>query len=142
MVNQLITAITTQLGRRFGLDYKYYSEDVEQGLIKPCFHTKPLIPIIRSKSAVLYDRTIPVVVHYFHDNKDDNNEASIAMAEEVIECLEYLPFENTILRGEKISYEIVENVLQVFITYSFTAQKVVDKSDEMQTLTENVAYKK
>lgn len=141
MVNQLITAITTQLGRTFGLGYKYYTEDVEQGLTKPCFHIKPLIPTIRSKSAVLYDRTIPVVVHYFNDSKNDNNEASIDMAEQVIECLEYLPFENTILRAEKISYEIVENVLQVFVTYSFTAQKVVELTD-METLEKTVAYKK
>lgn len=142
MVNQVITAITAQLGRKFGLGYKYYTEDVEQGLTKPCFHVKPLIPTIRSKSAVLYDRTIPVVVHYFNDSKNDNNEASIEMAEQVIECLEYLPFEKTTLRAEKISYEIVENVLQVFVTYSFTAQKVVNESNNMQTLQENVAYKK
>ena len=40
-----------------------------------------------------------------------------------MECLEYLPFKNTILRGEDISWQIIDEVLQVFITYEFTTKK-------------------
>ena len=53
-----------------------------------------------------------------------------------MECLEYLPFKNTILRGEDISWQIVDEVLQVFITYKFTTKKLVDDATIMENLTE------
>ena len=69
MVNALLNAVTKQLGTHFGIKYHYYMEDVEQNLTKPCFTVDTLIPIQRSKSPILYDRTIPIVVHYFSDSK-------------------------------------------------------------------------
>jgi hypothetical protein len=64
------------------------------------------------------------------------------MAEQIIECLEYLPFENTLIRGEDISWEIVDDVLQVFITYKFMTKKVVVNEDTMDELQEVVGHSK
>ena len=69
MVNSLLNAVTKQLGTTFGNKYRYYVEDVEQNLTKPCFTADVLIPLQRSKSPILYDRTIPIVVHYFSDSE-------------------------------------------------------------------------
>jgi hypothetical protein len=54
MVNKILNAITKQLGTTFGKSYRYYMENVEQGLTKPCFTTDVLIPLQRSKSPFLY----------------------------------------------------------------------------------------
>ena len=142
MVNSILDAITKQLGNRFGTNYRYYVEDVEQGLIKPCFTIKSLNPTIRSKSPVLYDRTMPIVLHYFSDSETDLKKDCYAMSEQLTECLEYLPFKNTVLRAEDISFQIVDDVLQVFVTYGFTTRRDTADGDPMETLVETVTHSK
>lgn len=126
MVTSVVNAVTKQLGTTFGTTYHYYVEDIEQGVTRPCFHVSPRITLQRSKSPVLYDRTIPIVVHYFSGSLNNLRNDCYSMGERIIECLEYLPFENTLLRGEDISCQMVDNVLQVFITYRFTTIKTVE----------------
>lgn len=136
MVNKVLNAVTVQLHSTFGDSYKYYVENVEQNLTKPCFTIDTIIPLQRSKSPVLYDRTMPMVIHYFTDDKKDTKTDCYAKAEQMLECLEYLPFENTTLRGENISWQIVDEVLQVFVTYRFTTAKVIENLDNMASLEE------
>lgn len=139
MVNKILNAVTKQLGTTFGNNYHYYVENVEQGLKKPCFTADVLIPLQRSKSPVLYDRTMPIVIHYFSDSENNIKNDCYAISEQVVECLEYLPFENTILRGEDISWHIVEDVLQIFITYKFATSKITNEVN-MEELDETVTY--
>lgn len=140
MVNSFLSAVTKQLGTTFGTKYRYYVENVEQGLTKPCFTVDTLIPLQRSKSPILYDRTMPIVVHYFSDSVNEIKKDCYGMAEQIVECLEYLPFNNTLIRGEDISWQIVEDVLQIFITYKFTTQKVVEVDDNFESLETDVSH--
>ena len=140
MVESLLNAVTKQLGTTFGNKYHYYVEDIEQNLAKPCFTVDTLLPTQRSKSPVLYDRTIPLVVHYFSDSKTNLKQDCYSMGERIIECLEYLPFNNTLIRGDDISWHIVDDVLQVFITYRFTTKRVVVNEDNMETLENRVTH--
>lgn len=141
MVESILNAVTKQLGTTFGKKYHYYVEDVEQGLTKPCFTVDVLIPLQRSKSPVLYDRTMPIVIHYFSDSKTNLKQDCYSMGERIVECLEYLPFKGTLIRGEDISWNIVDDVLQVFITYKFTTKKITEIEDSVETLENNVTYK-
>ena len=141
MVNSILTAVTKRLGTTFGTSYKYYVENVEQGLVKPCFTVDMLVPLQRSRSPILYDRTMPLVIHYFSGSEKDKKKDCYSMAEQIVECLEYLPFENTLLRGEDISWQIVDDVLQVFVTYEFMTKRVEIEEDVMETLTEQVSYR-
>lgn len=140
MINSLINAVTKQLGTTFGKKYRYYVEDIEQGVKKPCFHVSPRITLQRSRSPVLYDRTIPIVVHYFSDSENNVKNDCYSMGEQIIECLEYLPFQNTRIRGEDISWQIVEDVLQVFITYKFVTKRVYTDEDAMESIVETVSH--
>lgn len=142
MVNEILNATTKQLGTTFGTGYHYYVEDVEQGLSKPCFTTDLLIPLQRSRSPYLYDRTMPLVIHYFGSSKTDLKKDCYAMAERIVECLEYLPFKGKLLRGQDISWQIVDDVLQVFVTYKLTTQKEVETEDAMETYSETVVHSK
>jgi hypothetical protein len=56
------------------------------------------------------------------------------MAERVLECLEYIPYENTMLRGEDLSWQIVDNVLQLFITYKFRTVMSKETEDNMEEI--------
>lgn len=140
MVNSLLNAVTKQLGTTFGNSNRYYVEDVEQGLVKPCFTVDMLLPLQRSKSAILYDRTMPMVIHWFGDSKETIKKDCYAMGEQVVECLEYLPFKGTVLRGEDISWQIVDDVLQVFVTYKFTTKKVVIEETPMDNIVDTVTH--
>ncbi len=140
MVNAILDAVTTQLGVTFGSTYHYYVEDVEQTLKKPCFVANVLLPLQRSKSPILYDRTMPVVIHYFGNTTKDIKKDCYEIGEQVVECLEYLPFMGGLIRGEDISWQIVDDVLQVFITYRFTTKKVTPEQDAMDSILENVSH--
>ena len=142
MVNKILKAVTKQLGTTFGKGYRYYVEDVEQGLTKPCFTVDVLIPLQRSRSPVLYDRTMPIVIHYFSDSENNLKNDCYDMSEKIVECLEYLPFEDTKLRGENISWQIVDDVLQVFVTYKFTTQVVTQPVSKMELLLRKLNYRK
>lgn len=141
MVNSILNAVTKQLGTTFGDKYRYYIEDVEQALKKPCFTVDVLIPIQRSKSPVLYDRTMPLVVHYFSDSKENKKSDCYSMGERVVEAIEYLPFKDTIIRGDDISWHIVEDVLEIFITYRFTTKLVTNEETSIGELATTVAHK-
>lgn len=141
MVNSILNAVTKQLGTTFGTSYHYYVENVEQGLEKPCFTVDVITPLQRSKSSVLYDRTMPIVIHYFADSEIDIKTKYYSMSEQIVECLEYLPFNETLLRGEDISWQIVEDVLQVFITYRFTTKRVTGDEESFETLDAHLTHK-
>lgn len=139
MVNSILDAVTKQLGKTFGLDYRYYVENVQQDLVKPCFTIDVVMPTERSRSPVLYDRTMPIVIHYFSDSKENLKKDCYEMAERTLECLEYIPFENSMLRGEDISWHIVDNaVLQIFITYRFRTVMSKATADNMEEIIDTV----
>ena len=138
MVNSILDAVTAQLGKTFGTSYHYYVENVEQNLSPKSFTVDTILPTMRSRSPTLYDRQVPVVIHYFSDNKNNLKKDCYSMAERIIECLEYLPYKSTLLRGEDISWQLTENVLQVFITYDFTTKVDKEDDDKMEDLLETV----
>jgi hypothetical protein len=98
-----------------------------------------LNPLQRSRSPILYDRTMPMVIHWFGDRKDTIKKDCYNTAERLVECLEYLPFKNTILRGEDIDWRIVDDVLQLHITYKFKTKLDVKDEDMLETLTTNIS---
>ncbi len=134
MVNDILNAVTTQLGNNFGTNYKYYVENVEQKLSKPCFTIDMVVPLQRAKSPLLYDRTMPMVVHYFAKDKQDTKKECYSIAEQLNETLEYLPFKGSTLRGEDMNWSIVDGVLQFFVTYKFTTRKVTNEEIRMELL--------
>lgn len=134
MVNTLLDAVTKQLGKKFGTSYHYYMEDVEQNFVKPCFTVDARLPVQRSRSPILYDRTMPLIIHYFTDNEKTKKRELYNMGEQLAECLEYLKFEGCLLRGGDISWRITEGVLQFFITYKFTTTKTDLDRDPMELL--------
>ena len=142
MVADFLNAVTTQLGKTFGATYHYYVENVEQGLKQPCFTVDMITLVERSKSSFLYDRTMPLVVHYYNKNPVGNKTECYQIAEQLVECLEYIPFKNTLIRGEQISWQMVEDVLQVFITYRFTTKTDIPFENAMEDLSEtNISSK-
>lgn len=133
MVNDFLSGVSNQLYVKFGSDYKYYVENVKQGLPEKCFTIDCLIPLQRSRSNVLYDRTIPIVVHYFSPDNENAKNDCYEKAEQVVEALEIVPFNDSWVRGENISWQIDDGVLKVFATYKFITIKDVP-SEKMEDI--------
>lgn len=137
MVNKFLDAITVALHKVFGNDYHYYVEDIEQNLKLPCFTVDVLEPLQRSVNSYQYYRTMPCVVHAFTANKESTKHDLYSLGDKVLEALEYITIENRLVRGENMSYQLVEgDVLQVFITYRFWTETPQNKPAYMEDLKE------
>jgi len=141
MVNTILDAVTKHLGNTFGNKYRYYVEDVQQGFRTPAFVVGMITPMERSRNARLYDRTMPLVIHYFSDSENELKKDCYSMAEKIIECLEYLPVDDSLLRGERLNWQIAENVLEVFVTYKFMSIKDSNIEDSMDSYKHNIDVK-
>lgn len=130
VVSDFLDQITIALHEEFGSGYKYYVEEVEQKASKPCFVVGTLNPMITSRNPTVYRRVVPVVVHYFTNKKNTVNakEDCYSIAERLWNKLEYLSDGEHIVRGEEMYWEIVEGVLQFFITYTFDVERVIDET--------------
>lgn len=126
MVNNCFNWITVALHNEFGSDYKFYVEEIEQNVKKPCFVVGTLNPLVKARSPVKYRRVVPIVLYYFtnKENTVDAKRDCYEIAERLFDSLEYLRADDdVIIRGSDISWEVVEGVLQFFVTYSFDVIK-------------------
>lgn len=120
MVNKFLDAITIALHKKFGDSYHYYVENVQQDLKTPCFTVDMLNALERSTNSTTYHRTMPVVIHYFSSaNTTTPKHESYAAGEDILEALEYIVIDDRIIRGEDMELTMVDDVLQVFVTYKF-----------------------
>lgn len=123
MVNLVLDSISKALYTAFGNSYHYYVEEIEQNIKLPCFTLKVLNPLSRSVNHKDYYRTVPCVIHYFTADKITSNKDCYSIGEQVLECLEYLNIDGNLVRAEDMSYTMVDDVLQIFLTYRFWTEK-------------------
>lgn len=131
MINDIINGIAVKLNQAFGSDYTIYKENVKQGLKEPCFFILPLEPTQEAKLPNRYLRTYPLDIHYFPKN---GKSEMYEVAEILFLELEYVNVLANLIRGTKMRYELVDNVLHFFITYEFFIKKEMDAVDHMETL--------
>lgn len=123
MVNAALDSISEALHAKFGDTYHYYVEDVEQGTKTPCFSIDALNPTFRSTNRKDYYWTVPIVIHFFTNDKVSTNKTCFGVGQQVLECLEYLTVQGRLLRGKDMSFTMVDDVLQIFITYNFWTEE-------------------
>lgn len=140
MVNTVLISISKALYDTFGDNYHYYMENIEQGVKQPCFTIDVLNPLNRSVNRKDYYRTIPCVIHYFTDNKSTSKAECYNIGEQALECLEYLNIGGRLVRAEDMSYTMVEDVLQIFLTYRFWTEKPeqLTKMGELSTVNPSI----
>lgn len=132
MVNKVFASISKALHSKFGDTHYYYVENIEQKVKTPCFTIGALNPIMRSINRKDYRRVIPCVIHYFTDNKTNPIETCYSIGEQALETLEYLNIDGHLVRGEDMSYTMVDDVLEIFITYRFWTEKDQEPLDQME----------
>lgn len=133
MVNDVLDAITVGLHDVFGDDFRYYVEDIPQKLKTPCFTVETIDYNVRSYSKTRYYMTIPIVIQFFPEDEVNSKKYSYDIGAKVADAVEYINVDGVLLRSENINYELNDDILQIFVTYSFWTREGVT-SDYMEEL--------
>lgn len=135
MVNDIIDGIVLKLDSTFGDDSTIYTESIEQDFEEPCFYIRMLKAsgkLIRNNRYFLehsFD------VHYFPDTADKNAEMH-GVADKLYN-LEYITSRGGLIRGTKMNYEIVDEVLHFYVQYNYFAILTQEEVEKMQAVKVN-----
>ena len=134
MTNEIIGGIAGALYESFGEGYEIYQNEVKQGLTEPCFFIGLLKPDIRPLLGRRRIRTVPFDICYFPKTAGDNREMQEA-AEQMLDSLTFIRLgDGVLLRGVKMSWEIVDGILHFFVSYKMAENELYQK-DPMEELT-------
>jgi hypothetical protein len=134
MINSIIEAISIALNKEFE-NYEIYMEEMKQGINEPCFFIACLKPGTELYLGKRYFTNNGFVIQYFPESKDCAQRECNSVAERLKWLLEYItmPDEDKPIRGRNINYEVVDGVLNFFITYDLFIL-VSEQYDVMETL--------
>ena len=133
MENKIITGISQKLFETFGLDYKIYTENVEQFLNPPCFYIELLQSSMQQIVSRRYRLENLFDIHFFTNENEPKNDFR-RVADILYDALEYISVDNDLVRGLGMHYEIVDDVLHFFVSYNLILIKTIAPEDKMETL--------
>lgn len=115
MLKAISDGISIKLNSVYGAGYEIHTENVEQGLIEPCFFIKPLLAVNKAFLGKRKQRTYPFVITYF---PKEGNEEMYEVSDTLLEELEYITLvTGETVRAASLEAEIVDKVLHVTATY-------------------------
>lgn len=140
MLNSIIDGIAIKLNAEFGDGFTIYTESIPQGFQEPCFFISVLKP---SKDQVIGSRYLmkhPFDIHFFPSDDEKNSKIYETLGR-LNDALELITVDGDLIRGTKISGEIVDDVLHFFVNYDFHVLKVETPEDSMDELAINSEMK-
>ena len=133
MINSIIEAISIALNAEFGDDFTTYTEKEEQGLKEPCFFISTLEPTHNLFRDRRYFKQQQFCIQFFPADRDRAKAECNDTAERLYSCLETITVDGDLMRGDKMNYKIVDEVLNFFVNYDCFVIKKYD-SESMETL--------
>lgn len=133
MLNNLIDAIAIKLNLEFGDGFAIHKEQVKQGLKEPCFFIMLLTSNQKQVIGKRYFREHPFDIHYFPSTRDKNTEC-LDVVDKLNDAMEYITVDGDLVRGTKMSHEIVNDVLHFFVNYDLFVYKEPEVADHMEDL--------
>jgi len=145
MVNKIITGISQKIDEVFNSvneDYTIYTENVEQDLKEPCFFIFSLKPDSTKLVGNRYKRNYSFDIHYLPKDLGNANNECNEVAEKLMDELEYITVDGSLVRGTEMSGETVDNVLHFFINFNMIVRKDIPKEDSMENVKVNSGVKR
>lgn len=133
MLNKIVDGIIQQILLEFGNEYRVYTENVEQGLVTPCFLLTSLNSIHNAELGSRYNKTHPFSVQYFPVGAEPKAECH-GVYDRLSECLEYISTDEGLLRYGELSGQIEDDVLTVTVSYKVLVFKGTAKDNEMSEM--------
>jgi len=106
-------------------------EEIKQGLNPPRFFVRLLEPAHTQELGHRHRRDLPFIVRYFAPeriNKDMYN-----MAEQLTSVLKWIMVGGRQVPGQRMSFQIVDEVLHFFVSYSMLVWEHEPEQPKMQT---------
>lgn len=126
MVNEIVKGIAIQLNATFGDEYRAYQNDVAQGLVAPCFFIRVVSAGLAQMAGGRSRQHNTFDVMYFPEVPGSNAELC-AMGDALLVCLAYITLPaGDLLRGTEMRYEIVDDILHLFVRFSHIRRKPVE----------------
>ena len=127
MINSIIDGIATKLYQEFGDSYSIYKEKIPQGFQEPCFAILHLLSNSEAKVPDRYLRRNTFDIHFFPTPGQDEKNEMYRVGECLLLALEYINCLDNLIRGTKMRYEIVDDVLHFFISYDLFVKPIRDE---------------
>lgn len=105
-------------------------EEIKQNLDPPRFFVRLLEPAHTQELGRRYKRDLPFVIRYFTTSNDDR----YAMAELLTSALKWIDIGGRQWPGQGMRFQIVDEVLHFFVTYSLLVWGQAPDDPTMQTL--------
>lgn len=137
MINTIINGIAGALHRTFGDTHAIYKESVKQDLKEPCFIIVALQPTSENANHGHYLRNYPFDITFIPESETDSKSEMYRTAESLFLILDYINVLDNLRRGIKMRYEIVDDVLHFFVTYTMYVKELVEPAPMMETLEYN-----
>lgn len=135
MLNNVTAGIAIAIDQEFGDGYEIYTDELEQDLKEPCFFIMMLDPNIERRLSVRREVDVSMSIQYFpKKGRAECNDVAERLALYALECI--TPYESdTLIRGKDMHWEVVDGVLNFFVTYNFFVYKVENPKPLMETMT-------
>lgn len=130
-ISEMISAITRKIKDKYP-EVTVYKDKVKQGFKTPCFFVTCLNGEQNKVGRNKYNRDYLFNIR-FHMKEPDRVELLIK-GEEIQELLQEIKNGNELLRGKELKYEIVDDILQFFVSYKQEFVKVEDRGPLMENL--------
>lgn len=131
MINAIIAGISQALDKEFGC--KIYTEEKRQGLEEPCFFLSVLNPSSTLFIGQRYSRKEAFCIQYLPKSEMLPREECYAAAERLYRCLELIEVDGVLVRGAKMKYEVIDDVLHFFVNYDRIVRR---NSEELPSMDE------
>lgn len=115
LINEILKGIAKALRDEFGESLNIYLNDVEQGLIEPCFFISVLNPDVKQVLGRRYVLNCPVSVQFI---SGEDREVVNDTGSRFFNCLELISVSGDLVRGRNMSYSINEDILTFTVTYN------------------------
>ena len=128
-----MAGISIKLNQVFGNAYQIYTDEIKQGLEKPCFFIKCLKVGEDQVTGNRYFRSNAFDIHFFPQTEE--NSELFEVTEKLLSALEYITLINSdMLRGTKMHEETVDGILHFFVNYNLYVNKERPKDEWMENL--------
>ena len=133
MIKSMMEAISTALYRQYG--YENHMEEIKQGLEEPCFFIACIDREMKRYPSGRYREQSQFAIQYFPKSRDAPNAECLEVAEQLQWCLEDINVNGNVLHGSDMHSEIIDGVLNFFVSYNFFMRKAQEK-ERMENFTQ------
>lgn len=138
MYKDIIDAVTVHINDLFGDSYKIYANSVNQGLEEPCFFVQILEPSEKQVFGPRYYRETLICVQYIPQERRDVTGDLYRVADILMDGMEIIRLDDgSPLRGTGRRFQIVDGVLNFFVSYNMYVLRTPEKAEPMEDLTIN-----